>query len=343
MLWSASVPAARRGARPCPLPDRGCQEDPTPHRARSRWLVTAALLLALLLAVAMRREAPRPDAGCERHDRRGRRRERVRQRDHPDRRQVRERHSGREQPEHRSAHLRGQPERGPGGQRAQLVVQNGVGYDTFMNKIEAASPNSTRKVINVQQLLGLPDSTPNPHLWYNPTTMPAVAKAMAADLSALQPAHAAYFQANAAEFDASLQPWLTGHRQLQGRLPEHAGGDDRAGRPTTCSQAAGIDNLTPFSFQADIMNGVDPSPQDVSLRRACSREHKVKVFVLQPAGHRLAHRSRSSHGATRQRDPGGRRLRDDADAGLRLPVLDAGRGQRAREGGGRTASRPSKL
>ena len=68
---------------------------------------------------------------------------------------------------------------------AQLIVQNGVGYDTFMNKIESASPNAKRKVITVQNVLGLPDSTPNPHLWYNPKTMPAVAKVMAADLSAL--------------------------------------------------------------------------------------------------------------------------------------------------------------
>ena len=56
-------------------------------------------------------------------------------------------------------------------------MQNGVGYDTFMSTIENASPDSVRKVINVQQLLGLPDSTPNPHLWYNPATMPAVANA----------------------------------------------------------------------------------------------------------------------------------------------------------------------
>ena len=40
---------------------------------------------------------------------------------------------------------------------AQLVVQNGVGYDTFMNTIENAAPNSSRKVIVVQDLLGLPD------------------------------------------------------------------------------------------------------------------------------------------------------------------------------------------
>src|ERR1700761_8719062 len=87
---------------------------------------------------------------------------------------------------------------------AQLVVQNGVGYDTFMNSIESADPSSGRKVINVQQLLGLPNSTPNPHLWYKPTTMPAVANAVAADLAQLDPAQASYFKANAAAFISSL-------------------------------------------------------------------------------------------------------------------------------------------
>ena len=89
---------------------------------------------------------------------------------------------------------------------AQLIVQNGIGYDDFMNSIESASPNSGRTVINVQHLLKLPDSTPNPHLWYDPATMPKVADAIAAALSAIQPSHAAYFTANAAAFTASLKP-----------------------------------------------------------------------------------------------------------------------------------------
>jgi zinc/manganese transport system substrate-binding protein len=42
--------------------------------------------------------------------------------------------------------------------------------------------------------------------------------------------------------------------------------------------AMGIDNLTPFQFQADIMNGVDPAPQDVSLENGFFTNHKVKVF-----------------------------------------------------------------
>ena len=44
-------------------------------------------------------------------------------------------------------------------------------------------------------------------------------------------------------------------------------------------QAAGADNLTPWAFQADIMNGTDPSAQDVAVERSLFTQHKVKVFV----------------------------------------------------------------
>ncbi|HUC58810.1 MAG TPA: hypothetical protein VMA95_15515, partial [Streptosporangiaceae bacterium] len=43
-------------------------------------------------------------------------------------------------------------------------------------------------------------------------------------------------------------------------------------------QAAGTDNLTPWVFQADIMNGVDPAPEDIALENGFFTKHKVKVF-----------------------------------------------------------------
>jgi len=160
---------------------------------------------------------------------------------------------------------------------AQLIVQNGVGYDTFMNKIESASPDASRKVIIVQDLLGLPDDTPNPHLWYDPRTMPAAAKAMADDLSALQPAHKAYFQANLAKFDSSLTPWLNAIAAFKAR---YAGTTAATTEPVAdyLLTAMGISNLTPFTFQADIMNGVDPSPEDIALENRFFTKHQVKVF-----------------------------------------------------------------
>ena len=161
---------------------------------------------------------------------------------------------------------------------ARVVVQNGVGYDTFMERIESASPSASRRVIDVQKLLGLPDSTPNPHLWYRPGTMDAVAKALAADLAALEPAHASYFRANAAAFVRSLSPWCQALKRLAAEYPA-------APVATTepvgdyMLEAAGTRNLTPFSLQSDIMNGVDPAPQDVTLQDELFSQHRVKVFV----------------------------------------------------------------
>jgi zinc/manganese transport system substrate-binding protein len=161
---------------------------------------------------------------------------------------------------------------------ARLVVQNGLGYDGFMNRIEAAAPDPARKVIDVQKLLRMPDSTPNPHLWYSPATMPTVAAAVAQDLSELQPAHASYFANALRRFDASLGPWRSGLARFAALHP-HTPVATTEPVSDYMLQAAGTDDLTPFALQADIMNGVDPSAQDVTIEDNLFSQHRVKAFV----------------------------------------------------------------
>lgn len=161
---------------------------------------------------------------------------------------------------------------------SQLVVQNGLGYDTFMNTIEDAVPDPGRHVIVVQKLLGLPDSTPNPHLWYKPGVMATVAQAIARSLAAIDPAHASYFQANAKTFTRSLAAWTSAMAALAASYP---------GTPVATTepvadyllQAAGAGNRTPWAFQADVMNGTDPSAQDVAVERRLFEKHEVTAFV----------------------------------------------------------------
>ncbi|HEX4829994.1 MAG TPA: zinc ABC transporter substrate-binding protein [Trebonia sp.] len=161
---------------------------------------------------------------------------------------------------------------------ARLVVQNGLGYDSFMDGIERAEPSAGRQVLTVASLLRLPASTPNPHLWYSPAAMPAVAAAVAAGLARIDPAHGAYFRASAATFTASLGPWHSALAALR------AGRD---GTPVATTepvadyllQAAGMDNKTPWAFQADIMNGVDPSPQAVATVRDLLATRAVRALV----------------------------------------------------------------
>ena len=61
---------------------------------------------------------------------------------------------------------------------AQIVVLNGANYDPWMDKLLAAVPRAGRTVISAAQITGR-KAGDNPHLWYDPVTMPAVATALA--------------------------------------------------------------------------------------------------------------------------------------------------------------------
>lgn len=161
---------------------------------------------------------------------------------------------------------------------ASLIVTNGAGYDDWANRIMAAAPNPARHAIRVQRLLGLPDAVPNPHLWYDPRTMPVVAKAVGDALSALLPSQSDYFAANVAKFDASLAPWKAAIASFKADFPD---------TPVAVTEpvandmlaAAGAVIRTPFGLQAAIMNGTDPSPQDVTRQGDLLTGHAVKVLV----------------------------------------------------------------
>src|ERR1700760_916779 len=83
---------------------------------------------------------------------------------------------------------------------ADLVIVNGVGYDPWAPKLLAANPASGRQVLTVGDLLGLKEGD-NPHRWYDPTDVEAVANAITADLKKLDPKHAPYYDQRHAEFE----------------------------------------------------------------------------------------------------------------------------------------------
>jgi ABC-type Zn uptake system ZnuABC Zn-binding protein ZnuA len=90
---------------------------------------------------------------------------------------------------------------------AQLIVSNGVGLDDFLNRLLASGSggNTPRLVLGE----GIPaitiDGQPNPHFWLDPTLvkmyyLPKIVTA----LSAIAPADAATFQANATAYGSQL-------------------------------------------------------------------------------------------------------------------------------------------
>lgn len=162
--------------------------------------------------------------------------------------------------------------------QADLVVLNGLGYDDWAEKMLSAAANPKRQDINVQHLLKLGDDTPNPHLWYDPATMPAVAHAVAEALAAMDPAHAAEFRANAKTFDASLDTWRSAIAAFRSAYPD---------TPVAVTEpvadylvaALGAKVMTPNALEMAAMNDTDPAPQDVSAQEALFTGKKVKVFL----------------------------------------------------------------
>lgn len=160
---------------------------------------------------------------------------------------------------------------------AAVVIQNGAGYDPFMPKIEAAA-GGRGTILDVQRLLGRPARIGNPHLWYDPATMAVVADALARDFTAREPAHAGYFRAGADRFKAALG---SVDAALAAFRHAHPGVPVATTEPVAdyLLQDAGVDVRTPFSFEADIMNGTDPAPQGLTLESDLLRQRRVKALV----------------------------------------------------------------
>ncbi|MDQ7975786.1 zinc ABC transporter substrate-binding protein [Paraburkholderia sp. SARCC-3016] len=161
-------------------------------------------------------------------------------------------------------------------QRASLVVYNGADYDPWMAKLLAASKNPKRTVIVAADLTGR-KSGDNPHLWYDPSTMPAVARAVSAALAAADPAHKSTYDANLATFLDSLKPIDAKVAALHAR---YAGVPVTATEPVFgyMSDAVGL-GMRNLRFQLATMNDTEASASDIAAFERDLREKRVRVLI----------------------------------------------------------------
>jgi zinc/manganese transport system substrate-binding protein len=160
---------------------------------------------------------------------------------------------------------------------ASLVVENGLGYDTFLDRLLGASSRSGRTVVNVQQLLGLPDGS-NPHLWYDPPTMPRVARAVADALGQIEPGSKPLFEANLKAYLDSFAPLTARIADIKARF---------AGTPVAYTEsvpgyllvALAFDAITPPGFARAVENGTDPAPIDVADMQDLLSGRKVRMLL----------------------------------------------------------------
>ncbi|NBI45736.1 MULTISPECIES: metal ABC transporter solute-binding protein [Burkholderia] len=161
-------------------------------------------------------------------------------------------------------------------QHANLVVYNGADYDPWMGKLLAASKNATRKTIVVADLVGKKPGD-NPHLWYDPATMPAAALAISAALGAADPSHKADYDANLAGFLASLKPI---DAKVAALRAQYKGVPVTATEPVFgyMSDAIGLE-MRNLRFQLATMNDTEASATDIAAFENDLRKRQVKVLI----------------------------------------------------------------
>lgn len=162
--------------------------------------------------------------------------------------------------------------------KSQFVVENGLGYDDFMDKLLSASPNPSRKVLNAADVMAITGADANPHVWYDIAKIPDVATAIATQLGTLDPADAATFTANAKTFTDSLAPItaaITNVKTTYSGAP--VGYTERV--PGYLVDAAGLKLATPASFAQSIEDGNDPSPADNAAMNAALTNKAIKVLL----------------------------------------------------------------
>lgn len=161
---------------------------------------------------------------------------------------------------------------------AQLAIVNGIGYDPWSQRLLAANPTPGRVVLNVGDLFGLKEGD-NPHRWYDPAEVEAVANAITNDLRRLDPQHGAYYEHQRASFE---NRGLAQYHALIARIRARY-----AGVPVGASEsifaplapALGLRLITPSSFMTAISEGTEVTAQDTSTTRLQINSHQLKVWI----------------------------------------------------------------
>jgi len=162
---------------------------------------------------------------------------------------------------------------------ARIVIKNGLGYDAFVDRLLAASPRPDRIVIDVGHLTGHRDDGDNPHLWYDPATMPRVARSLADTLTRLDPSDADYFAQRLQEFQASETAVDDRIAAIRAR---HAGTRVLATEPVLdyLTEALGLVVVDrDGAFQRAVEAGNDPPAAAVVAFREQITTRAVKVLI----------------------------------------------------------------
>ena len=188
-------------------------------------------------------------------------------------------------------------------EQADIVIYSGIGYDDWMQKLLGLKGKPGRTVICVADLIGAKTGD-NPHIWYEPRTMPALADKLGEILK--QPGRAATFDKSMGELTDEI-----------GKIKSaRAGTSVTATEPVFGYMAGALGfKMLNYSFQIAVMNDTEPSFKDTSGFEKSLTSGAAKILfynsqVSDPVTQRMQSIAKSSNvpvvGVTETQPPGSR-------------------------------------
>ncbi len=159
---------------------------------------------------------------------------------------------------------------------ADLVIENGGGYDPFIDGLIESSGSDAEVITAVEFSSEWTGTTAhdgessgehehdhvdgfNEHVWYDPATMADLVVAIASELSVLSPGDADAFTAAADDLAAQITALETSLGDIESA---HAGDDVFVTEPIPhyLIKGAGLDDVTPSAFSEAVEEGLDVAP-----------------------------------------------------------------------------------
>ncbi len=161
---------------------------------------------------------------------------------------------------------------------AQYVIVNGAGYDPWADKLLQANPVSGRKELNVGDLNGKHEGD-NPHMWYNPDYVTAVANKMRDDLKSLDPGDSSVFEQSTQTF---LTTGLKQYHALIAAIKAQYSGTPVGATESIFSYLApalGLKLITPYSYLKAVSEGQDISAADEATVEQQVSQKQIKILI----------------------------------------------------------------
>lgn len=160
---------------------------------------------------------------------------------------------------------------------ADLVIYNGLNYDTWMTRLLAGIGSSHRLVVEAAAVAHHDVAGSNPHLWYDPATVRAVARAISMSLQQIDPPHRAVYAQRLQRFLDSMSPLDAEIARLRAR---YAGTPVAATEPVAAYLVAALGlEMREQRFQLSVMNDTEPSARDTGAFEEDLKRRRVRVLL----------------------------------------------------------------